>query len=237
MTGPQVTTLPDGKISDFVDQKIRNDTPEEYVRQNIERRLVLELGYPPDQIEVEFPLKLGSSRVRADLAVFPAGVGHTQDHALILIECKRDSVEPSAKKDGVEQLKSYLSACPNAEWGLWTNGKRKSVLRKVTEGGQIVWSEPNDLPGSDGDVEELDRPKREDLRLATGDNLLFSFRICHDQAKMNRIGDLVLVAAKLRDEAWVPGYSRSGTSRLLARRLQGRTIYRCKQRHRRRCAS
>lgn len=180
MTGLQVTTLPDGKISDFVDQKIRNDTPEEYVRQNIERRLVLELGYPPDQIEVEFPLKLGSSRVRADLAVFPAGVAHTQDHALILVECKRDSIEPSARKDGVEQLKSYLSVCPNAEWGLWTNGKRKSVLRKVTEEGKIIWSEPNDLPGSDGDVEELDRPKREDLRLATGDNLLFSFRICHD---------------------------------------------------------
>ncbi len=38
------TTLPDGKICDFIDGKIRNDTPEEYVRQNIERRLVLELG-------------------------------------------------------------------------------------------------------------------------------------------------------------------------------------------------
>jgi hypothetical protein len=35
-----VTTLPDGKICDFIDQKIRKDTPEEYVRQNIERVLV-----------------------------------------------------------------------------------------------------------------------------------------------------------------------------------------------------
>jgi type I restriction enzyme M protein len=38
-------TIPDGKICDFIDQKIRSDTPEEYVRQNIERRLVLELAY------------------------------------------------------------------------------------------------------------------------------------------------------------------------------------------------
>jgi type I restriction enzyme M protein len=38
-------SLPDGKICDYIDSKIRNDTPEEYVRQNIERRLVLELGY------------------------------------------------------------------------------------------------------------------------------------------------------------------------------------------------
>jgi hypothetical protein len=36
-----VATLPDGKICDFIDQKIRSDTPEEYVRQNIERRLVV----------------------------------------------------------------------------------------------------------------------------------------------------------------------------------------------------
>ena len=43
-----ITTLPDGKICDFIDQKIRNDTPEEYVRQNIERRLVLELGFAPE---------------------------------------------------------------------------------------------------------------------------------------------------------------------------------------------
>jgi ATP-dependent DNA helicase RecG len=35
-----LTTIPDGKISDFIDPKIRNDTPEEYVRQNIERRRI-----------------------------------------------------------------------------------------------------------------------------------------------------------------------------------------------------
>ena len=38
-----ITTLPDGKICDFIDGTIRNDTPEEYVRQNILRRLVKEL--------------------------------------------------------------------------------------------------------------------------------------------------------------------------------------------------
>ena len=56
-----LATLPDGKICDFIDQKIRNDTPEEYVRQNIERRLVMELNYLPEQIEVEYPIKQGSN--------------------------------------------------------------------------------------------------------------------------------------------------------------------------------
>src|SRR5260370_330749 len=109
-----LTTLPDGKICDFIDQKIRNDTPEEYVRQNIERRLVLELDYNAEQIAVEFPIKIGSRSVRVDLAIFPEGREHTQDNACIFIECKKDSTPPSSKKDGVAQLKSYMSACPKA---------------------------------------------------------------------------------------------------------------------------
>jgi type I restriction enzyme M protein len=40
--------------------------------------------------------------------------------------------------------------------------------------------EPNDIPSKDGNIEEVDRPQRESLRNAVGDNLLFSFKICHD---------------------------------------------------------
>jgi type I restriction enzyme M protein len=175
-----VTTLPDRKICDYIDQRIRNDTPEEYVRQNIERRLVLELGYRREEIAVEFPIKIGSSSVRVDLAVFPEPAEHTQENVAIIIECKKDSVEPSSKTDGVEQLKSYMSACPNAEWGMWTNGRNKAVFRRTTQGRKTVWSEPNDIPSKDADPEEVDRPKRETLKSAVEDNLLFSFRICHN---------------------------------------------------------
>lgn len=78
-------TIPDGKICDFIDQKIRNDTPEEYVRQNIERRLVLELAYSFKQIAVEFPVKVFSKRGRADLVIFHEGDEPTQDNAWIII--------------------------------------------------------------------------------------------------------------------------------------------------------
>ena len=178
--GITVTTLPDGKICDFIDQKIRNDTPEEYVRQNIERRLVLELGFKPEQIAIEFTIKMGSSRKRVDVVIFEHGKQHTQENVWIIIECKKDSVEPKNKKDGVEQLKSYLSACPNAEWGMWTNGRQKEVFRKVPSGGKIEWEEPNDIPSADGDTSQIDRPSREKLIHATDDNLLFSFKICHN---------------------------------------------------------
>lgn len=212
MTTPTLATLPDGKVCDFIDQKIRNDTPEEYVRQNIERRLVLELGYPPEQIAVEFPLKIGSQKVRADIVVFHEGREHSQENAWIIVECKKDSVEPSARKDGVDQLKSYMSSCPNAEWGLWTNGKRKAVFRRVVAEGRVAWEEPNDIPAKGGDPEELDRPRRDQLKHATDDNLLFSFRICHDHIyvtdglqKQPAFFELLkVIFCKIHDERNVP---------------------------------
>jgi len=173
-------TIPDGKICDFIDEKIRNDTPEEYVRQNIERRLVLELGYSREQIAIEFPVKIGSGKHRVDITVFAEDVSHDQDNIEIIIECKRDSTEPSAKRDGVEQLKTYLSSCPNAQWGMWTNGRYKAVYRRVVTDGRVNWEEPNDIPSNGGDAEEVDRPTRKNLKFATADNLLFSFKICHN---------------------------------------------------------
>jgi type I restriction enzyme M protein len=134
-----LATIPDGKICDFIDQKIRNDTPEEYVRQNIERRLVLELGFLPEQIEIEFPIKIGSQRARIDIAIFREGDPHTQENVWITIECKRDSIEPSARKDGVEQLKSYMAAC-DSEWGMWTNGRYKAVFHRTKTNGKTSYS-------------------------------------------------------------------------------------------------
>lgn len=49
----------------------------------------------------------------------------------------------------------------------------------MTEG-RIVWEEPNDIPAANGDIQEVNRPSRERLRNATNDNLLFSFKICHN---------------------------------------------------------
>lgn len=40
MANTKVIVIPEGKICDYVDGKFRNDTPEEYVRQTIEKRLI-----------------------------------------------------------------------------------------------------------------------------------------------------------------------------------------------------
>ena len=64
-------SIPPGKLIDFIDGKLRNKTAEEYVRQNVERSLVQEYQYPREDIAVEFPVKLGSSRKRVDIAIGP----------------------------------------------------------------------------------------------------------------------------------------------------------------------
>ena len=65
----ELIVIPEGKICDYIDGKFRNDTPEEYVRQNIEKRLVNEHKYPKELIAVEFTLNVGSKKPRADILI------------------------------------------------------------------------------------------------------------------------------------------------------------------------
>src|ERR1035437_5126685 len=103
--------IPDGKVVDFITGRLMNDTPEEYVRQNVEMSLVLEYSYPREQVEVEFKIKVGSQTKRIDIAIFAADVPHTQDNILVIIETKREGTKRENKSDGVEQMKSYMAAC------------------------------------------------------------------------------------------------------------------------------
>ena len=177
----QVVSVPDGSIRDYVDGKFRKDTPEEYVRQTIEKRLINEHKYKREQIKIEFGLKLGSRRPRADIVVFPKDSPEmTQDQVWLIVECKKETIEPRNRKDGVEQLKSYMSACPNCEWGLWTNGRYKEVLRKVRVEDRYEFQEYNDIPAADGSLEDVDRPNRKTLKKAYENNLLMVFKTCHN---------------------------------------------------------
>lgn len=185
----KVIVIPEGKICDYIDGKFRNDTPEEYVRQTIEKRLINEHKYSTKQVKVEYILQLGSSKKRADIVIFDKDCPEseqTQQNVRIIIECKKETVEPSNAKDGISQLKSYISACPNSEWGMWTNGKQKEVFRKViNEQGQIVFEDFNDIPSADGNLDDIDRPKRNTLKNASDDNLLFVFKTCHNHIYVN----------------------------------------------------
>jgi len=183
----KVYTVPEGKIKDYVDGTFRNNTPEEYVRQTIERRLVEEHRYKPIQIAVEFGLKIGSGRPRADLVVWDEKAEKVQENIKIIIECKKEKITPSAAKDGIGQLKSYMSACLNCEWGMWTNGIQKFVFRKVPDKStsEFKFEDYNDIPTANANIKEIDRPTRAGLKRAVENNLLFVFRTCHDYIYAN----------------------------------------------------
>jgi type I restriction enzyme M protein len=210
----KVIAIPEGKICDYIDGKFRDDTPEEYVRQTIEKRLVNEHKYSAKQIKIEYMLQLGSSKKRADIVIFGKDcTDYKQENIRIIIECKKEAVEPSNAKDGVEQLKSYMSACSNCEWGMWTNGKHKEVFRKViSEKGKIEYEDFNDIPSADGNLDDIDRPKRSNLKNASDDNLLFVFKTCHNHIYINEgfqkqpafFELLKVIFCKIEDERNIP---------------------------------
>lgn len=85
----KIIVIPDGKICDYIDSKFRNDTPEEYVRQTIEKRLVNEHKYLPEQIRIEYTLQVGSNKPRADIVIWEKGADQTQGTIKLIIECKK----------------------------------------------------------------------------------------------------------------------------------------------------
>jgi len=185
-----IISIPEGKLRDYIDGTIRPDTPEEYVRQTVEKRLINEHKYLKDQIKIEYGVQMGSGKKRADIVIFDEDATEEQkkdQHNIkTIIECKKEAVKPTDKNNGIEQLKSYMAACNNCEWGMWTNGLHKTVYRKVVnEKKQTIFEEYNDIPSADGTTDEQERPNRNTLIKAYEDNLLFTFKTCHNIIYVN----------------------------------------------------
>lgn len=94
--------------------------PEEIVRQLWLYKLINVYQYKPDEIQVEKPIPFGTdyeSR-KADI------VAHLQDKTTpkIVFEIKKPN-----RKDGIEQLKSYLNA-QGAPIGVWSNGSTDRIV-------------------------------------------------------------------------------------------------------------
>ena len=184
---PSAVIVQQGKVLDFIDGLTqRQETPEEYVRQEIAKSLVREYGYPKSDISVEFTLRVGSRKPRADLVIFGLNAAHSQEAANIVVECKAKTVKSSDRRNGVGQLQSYLSASPNTVYGMWTNSLERFCYRKVVKDGQIVYEEIPDLPSFGQSEEEAERPHFDQLKPASSDALLFTFRRCHNYIAGNQ---------------------------------------------------
>lgn len=184
---PSAIIVQQGKVLDFIDgQTQRDETPEEYVRQEIAKSLVREYGYAKRDIAIEFTLRLGSRKPRADIVIFPQEADHKQGNAFTIVECNAPTVKSADKKDGVDQLRSYMAACENVRYGMWTNGIERFCYRRVFKDGKADTEEIPDLPECGREDDEAERPRFDQLKPASSDALLFAFRRCHNYIAGNQ---------------------------------------------------
>ena len=95
--------------------------PEEIVRQLWVYKLINYYNYKPEQIECEIPVQFGVevNTKFADIAVYR---DDTKETVKLLFEIKKPK-----RKEGIEQLKTYLGAKGNPI-GIWSNGTDRLVL-------------------------------------------------------------------------------------------------------------
>ncbi len=127
----------------------------------------------------EFPIRVGAARKRVDIVAFDSE-NHSQDNAFILVETKKAGTSPKAENAGIDQLKSYMAACLNAQYGLWTNGDDRFCFAKRAVRQRLEFEPIVDIPMYGESEADVLKPKRKDLMPAAADNLLYAFRRCHN---------------------------------------------------------
>lgn len=124
--------------------------PEEIVRQLWVYKLINYYGYSPDQIELEVPVQFGTevNTKHADIAVYTKSDKQT---VKILFEIKKPK-----RKEGIEQLKSYLGAKGNPI-GVWSNGTDRLIVFKPQGKELDTLSEIPKVNETEKDVLEIKR--------------------------------------------------------------------------------
>lgn len=122
--------IPPGKIRCFITGKLRQDKPEEHIRQRIARSVIEEYGYSKADVEIEFPIKMGTKKKKADIAIFHEGSPHKQENIFIIVETKQENIKPTDREEGIEQLKSYMAASLGCRYGLWV-GSELQAFEKI----------------------------------------------------------------------------------------------------------
>lgn len=98
--------------------------PEEVVRQKVINWLIDDLGYSENRIGIEVGIQMGGKvhEKPADIVVF---TDSNRTSHWIIIEVKKPG-----RKDGIEQLKSYMNPTA-ATFGYWTNGSDERFLLRA----------------------------------------------------------------------------------------------------------
>jgi type I restriction enzyme M protein len=200
--------IPDGKIADYITGKWVKETEQEQVRQNFERTLVEEYEYPATVIRLDFPMKIWEGD-KQRIKKAPVAVMHQdKDEAYILVLIANPKANPTDKTNGATELEQWLVDVPSAEYGCWTNGIETIYFQKKKTKFETDVFPVNDFPRFGEDASSIYTTDRRRLRVATGNNLLYAFKRCHDYIHANQGGSkeqifwefLKLLFAKIEDE-------------------------------------
>jgi len=201
--------IPDGKIADFITGNWVKETEQEQIRQNFERTLVEEYEYPSSDIKVDFVIKIWDGdkqkTKKAQLVVLKSGT----EEPLVLVLIASPKANPTDKTNGATDLEQWLVDVPSAEYGCWTNGIETVYFQKRKAKFETDVFPVNDFPRFGEDASSIYTTDRRRLRVATGNNLLYAFKRCHDYIHANQGGSkeqifwefLKLLFAKIEDES------------------------------------
>lgn len=176
-----IDVIPPGKLKCFITGKLRKNTPEERIRQDVARSLVEVYGYKNDDMDAEFSVKMGRARKRIDIVIFKHDQKHLQENIYAIIEVKREDIRPSDKKEGIDQLKSYVAACTNCLFALWVGNERLAFKAHDKRGEKSLIKIP-DIPKAG--ESSIPIPTRDDLKPAI--NLKQTFKRIHNYIFANQ---------------------------------------------------
>jgi type I restriction enzyme M protein len=209
--------LEETQVIDLVTGQSVRLTEVEKVRQEEERKLLEDFGYPED---------LKKDLIRRDLRVKPrtlkprkfplvvlrpipqGAASAAEDRVYILIDIEKTKTKSDDSKKGAECLAEFLKDTPHAEFAVWTNGTDRVVYWKQSTRIKIRSVLVNDVPSYGKGPEDCFAPGKAPLRPARGLSLRQAFQRCHDYIWVTRGGSneavfwefLKIVFAKIQDE-------------------------------------
>ncbi len=229
-------TAAEGQLYDFITNDPVKDTPLERVVQAVARSLVEEYEFDHTQLArdqtIAYEVLDGHGRSRrrrprVSVAVYPEGAGKDDPDRIIRAALVQPpNTKANDAKRGVPLLEEILGALPSCDYGLWTNGTDLVFKRKLTGEWRLEpeYVDLYDLPGNGETAADLDDPKHQAGRIATGDNLVRTFSRVHDYIYGNQglkkdaafWQVLNLIFCKIHDERatgqrrfWVKGTERN----------------------------
>lgn len=205
-----LTEIPDGKIVDYITGNWVKETEQEQVRQNFERTLVEEYNYTIADLQVDLKIKIWEGDKQKVKKAPLAIMLYRTENPYVLILIANPKANPTDKTGGATELEQWLVDAPTADFGCWTNGIETLFFQKKKSKFETDIFPVNDFPRKGEDASSIYTTDRRRLRIATGNNLLYAFKRCHDYIHANQGGSkeqifwefLKLLFAKIEDETY-----------------------------------